>query len=116
VAEQSLAYLGEEGSPLSVMHEAAVELGGGIEQADCELVVEALNRDAPSGEVLGLTGGVADEVLAAALASERSALGVALTACVTGDETEPLEDRLAAVADAAGLVEARLAQLEETPG
>lgn len=116
VAAETLAYLEGDGAPLLVMHDAAVEVGDGIEQADCESVVEALNRDAPSDEVLGLTGGVADEVLAAALASERSALGVALTACVSGDETEPLEDRLAAAADAAGLVEDRLAQLEEAPG
>lgn len=116
VAEETLAYLDGEGTALVVMHDAAVDVGGGIEQADCESLVEGLDRDAPSSEVVGLTGGVADEVLAAALASERTVLGVALTACVAGDVTEPLEDRVAAVADAAGLVEARLAQLEEAAG
>lgn len=114
VAEETLAYLEEDGSALLVMHDTAVEVGNSVDSPDCEAVVEDLDRDAPAAEVVGLTARVADEVLAATLAGERTALGVALTACVSGDETELLEDRVTAVAEAADLVEARLAQLQES--
>lgn len=116
VAEVTQTYLEGEGSQLVVMHEAGVEITDDLDPEACESAVARLNRVAPSVAVVRLIAGLADEVLAAALNSERRALGVALTTCVTAADAVSLRERMAAVADAATLVEVRLAQLEEAVG
>lgn len=111
VAGATLEYLDGDGAALLVMHEAAVGIAEEFSVERCGPVAEGLDRDAPADRMIDLVAGVADPPLDAAFNGERTALGVALTACLTEDSTVPLQRRVRALRDAAGLVEARLVQL-----
>jgi len=111
VAAATLEFLDGDGVALLVMHEAAVGLAEGFGVERCGPVAEGLDRDAPADRVVDLVAGVVDPPLDAAFNGERTALGVALTACLTEDSTVPLRRRVRALGDAAALVEARLVQL-----
>jgi hypothetical protein len=103
----TLAFLGDEGAPLLIVHEAAVSLAAsGTEAASCRATAARLDTEAGTETVVALTAGVADRVLRAALHAERTALGVALSTCISKGSVDA-----ASVAPAAGTVTARLGQL-----
>jgi hypothetical protein len=112
-AEATLAYLRANGSPLMVMHTTASEFANHFASDRCRSVASTLDQEAPSDEVLGLMGSIVDEPLRAAFTEERSVLGVALTACISGDTSAPLEMRVSELRDGARLLQTRLDQLDE---
>lgn len=101
-------YLQGDGRVLMVMHEHAVELGPDPEGAACREAAETLDGAAPADEVLARIGGLQDPVLRGALHAERTALGVALTSCITG---EAGDGRAPDLAEAVEAVDVRLDEI-----
>lgn len=104
-------YLEGDGRVLLVMHDRA-QIVAGMEPtaARCEEEAAALDRDASADEVLSRIGGLVDPVLRDAFHAERTALGVALTECISGERGD---ERLPDLAQAVEAVDVRLNELGE---
>jgi hypothetical protein len=111
-ASSTAAFLDGEGARLLVVHDAAVDVAGDLDESTCAETVSDLDERAPVDEIVALLARVSDEPLRAALESERQALGLLLTACVRGDEEVTTDERVATLLEVAGLVEGRLADVE----
>lgn len=110
LAADTFAHLGDDGRVLVVMHDSATALlGSSLSAEACDAAAVALDRDAPADVALGATGGVPDPVLRTAFHRERTALGLTLTSCITGDPPQGPEVDLA---DSVDVVAARLAELD----
>lgn len=110
-ARADLEYLEGDGRALLVMHDRAqVVVGMEPTTVRCEEEAAALDRDASADEVLSRIGGLVDPVLRDAFHAERTALGVALTQCISG---EPGDERVPDLAEAVEAVEVRLNELGE---
>lgn len=102
-------YLAGDGRILLVMHERASALSNQELISDqCEREAQALDDAAAADEVLGRIGGLADPVLRDAFHAERTALGVTLTRCITGDASDK---RVPSLAQAVEAVEVRLGEV-----
>lgn len=113
VAEQSLDYLELGGAELMTMHEAALALPQAADEHHCSTVAQALDRTAPSPDVMRKLTALRDQPLQAAFDQERRALGVALTTCISPAPRLPPEAVRADLTEASDLVSERLSQLQE---
>jgi hypothetical protein len=102
-------YLDGDGRVLLVMHERAAPMAGAqLTSERCEQEAQVLDQEAPADEVLARIGGLADYVLRDAFHAERTALGVALTQCISGQAGD---DRAPELAPAIEAVDVRLSEL-----
>jgi hypothetical protein len=107
------AYLAAEGRLVLFLHEQAAAVGAMDRDREltpelCQETAARLDRDAPADEVLARIGGLTDPVLREAFHTERTALGVALTACISGEEAD---DQVPDIHEAVQAVNARLAEM-----
>lgn len=110
-ADADREYLDGDGRILLVMHERAEAVASTQLTAEqCQHEAEELDQDAPADEVLSRIGGLADLVLRDAFHAERTALGVALTRCISG---EAGDDRAPEFAQAVEAVAVRLNELRD---
>lgn len=108
-AEADRGYLDGEGRVLLVMHERAEAVASAqLTEERCREEAEGLDRDAPADDVLSRIGGLADDVLRDAFHAERTALGVVLTECISG---EVGDDRAPGLDEAVEAVNVRLSEL-----
>jgi hypothetical protein len=103
-ADADREYLEGDGQVLLVMHERAVAVANNQLIAEqCEQEAAVLDQDAPADEVLSRIGGLADPVLRDAFHAERTALGVALTQCISGEVGDDRAPELAHAVEAVGV-------------
>lgn len=111
LARSTIAYLDNDGRALRVMHQVAAELVQSEERTSnkCREAGVVLDETATPDRAFQLIRGVPDPVLRSALYEERSALGVALTACLAemGYESPRLVKLV-------GVVRERLIELSDT--
>jgi len=115
-AAASIEFLDADGAAVLVMHDAAVRLVDPaleVDAAACGETVSHLDDAAPADTVPGLIGRIPDAPLSASLEAERAELGQTLTACSTGDDTEPLVDRLDRLRQAVAVTDQRLGELRD---
>lgn len=103
-ADADRAYLEGDGRVLLVMHHRAQAVANSqLTAAQCQLEAKALDENTPADEVLASIGGLADPVLRDAFHAERTALGVALTQCISGEGGDERAPELAPTVEAVGV-------------
>jgi len=117
-AATTLDYLEAGGAQLLLMHMAALELGSDPSSDDCNAAAERLNREVSPEEIVGLSAGVNDAPLQAALLRERDQLAQVLAHCLSENPgaAARLEQVVQALAAATDLIDDRVDQLEDVRG